>query len=126
MNFLRASAVISLLAGIFLAVGNEAALLSASLSKPGSPITIEPAQTEMIHATDSLIDAYEQAFAAQRLVLGILLILLGMFLYAFCFAREERQVHITTVPKKKLFEERRTVPLRIGRNEKVYWVEVRL
>lgn len=61
------------------------------------------------------IQAYEKAYAAEHMALGIMLIVLGFFFHALLRARDERPVHITVKPGKK---KRKQIAW--------YWMEVRV
>lgn len=104
-----------LVAGIMLTIGNSFIYTKADLTGMDADISLHPAATSIIKTpavVTSVLPAYEKANAADELVVGILLIMLGFFLHALAVSREERNVHITVKPRKKLRE--------------WFWVEMRV
>lgn len=112
LNLLAAFALIS---GIGLSASQT--MLYASLSGQGSTLMDPMAQTgsEELHSAPMLMtaDAYQSIDARIQLVIGILLIVLGLFIHGLARARDERNVHITVKPSAK---KRRTM---------WYWMEMR-
>lgn len=113
LNLLAAFALIS---GIGLSVSQT--MLYASLSGQGSTLVDLVAQnngSEELHSAPMVMtaDTYQSIDARIQLVIGILLIVLGLFIHGLARARDERNVHITVKPSSK---KRRTM---------WYWMEMR-
>jgi|GEM_PF-3085328 len=58
-----------------------------------------PAQLQ--RGSGSFVPLYERAYAAEQLVLGILLIVLAFFFHGLVRVRDEQPVHITVKPPTK-------------------------
>lgn len=115
-SLLRFFAATALAWGIMLTIGNAAIYMKADLTGVGTTVHLHGAATNIIHApavVTSVIPAYEKANAADELVVGILLIMLGFFLHALIVSREERKVHITAKPSRRTVRE-------------WFWVEMRV
>ena len=105
-----------LVAGIMLTIGNAVIYTNADLTGGGATVSLHPAATSLIKApvaVTNVLPAYEKANAADELVVGILLIMLGFFLHALVMSRDERNVHITVKPSRRKIRE-------------WFWIEMRV
>lgn len=105
--------------GIQLTVSNGMHYAEAQLlTGVGSDVLTHPAATPLlkeVFPTSSFVPLYEQATAADQMVVGILLILLGFFMHALLVSHDERSVRITAVPRKEK-----------PRTRTFFWIEMRV
>lgn len=101
-TLLRTLTVFALVTGIALTVSNAMTYSQARTAMVGSDVVLHGAATAPLLPDVSIVPAYEKATAADQLVVGILLILLGFFLHALVLSREERKVHITVKPRRSM------------------------
>lgn len=93
--------------GVVLTMTSGTNYLQAELTGQGSTVIDaelhSAAQTPaQLQQGGSFVPLYERAYAAEQLVLGILLIVLAFFFHGLVRARDEQPVHITVKqPKKK-------------------------
>lgn len=113
-TFLHGTAVFALMSGVGLCASS--APLYGSLSGVGSDVLTSgmPSGT-VLQAADAIAitHAYQAADAAIQLILGMLLILLGLFIHGFARTQDERRVHITVKPSQK-------------KRSLWYWMELRM
>ncbi len=109
-TILKALRGLSVGTGLSLAFVSQIQLGADLLSGQGSSLMPSPLAAPALH------DAAPAAFASgpMQLVLGVAFIVIGFFLHALIGVREERAVHITVVPKKKI------------REQKWFWMEIRI
>ncbi|HVW66304.1 MAG TPA: hypothetical protein VHA78_01070 [Candidatus Peribacteraceae bacterium] len=115
-SILRLLTSTTLVAGIMLTIGNAFIYTQADLTGGGATVSLHPAATSMLKTpavVTNVLPAYEKANAADELVVGILLIMLGFFLHALVMSREERNVHITVKPSRRKVRE-------------WFWIEMRV
>jgi|CXWL01.1.fsa_nt_gi hypothetical protein len=104
--------------GIQLTVSNGMHYTKAQLTGVGSDILTHPAASPLlkeVFPTHSFVPLYEQATAADQMVVGILLILLGFFMHALLVSHGERNVRITAVPRQEK-----------PRTRTFFWIEMRV
>ena len=92
--------------------------MKAQLSGGGAEVIMHPAATASIKEFTPIISAvplYEQATAADQMVVGILLILLGFFMHGLMTSHEERTVRVKAVPRKKQ-----------NHKHNLFWMEMRV
>jgi Zn-dependent protease len=113
---LRLLTALVLVSGISMTIGNGFTFSQAQLSGGGANILHSAASTQAQVLTEAVLPAYQHADAATQMVIGILLILLGFFMHGLMISHEERNVHITVVPRKK----------RANRTQRWFWMEMRV
>lgn len=100
------SKALNLLAAIVSASGAiiacAAAPLYAALTGQGSNVLEQFPTNEVLRAAAGLYpERFATVEAGIQLILGMLLLLLGLFIHAFVRTTDERPVHITAVPSRK-------------------------
>lgn len=79
-----------------------AAPLYAAVTGQGSNILEQlPAEEALRSAATMYPEQFASVEAGIQLILGMLLLLLGLFIHAFVRSTDERPVHITAVPTRK-------------------------
>jgi hypothetical protein len=100
---LRFASFLSVVSGLGLAAYNGMAFvtmtgLSANLTRDivsgVTGATLKPAAMDPVNV-------YDKADASVQVALGMLMVIFGLLVYVAAHLREERNVHITVVPKKK-------------------------
>lgn len=86
--------------GIALTIGNSISYARAELTGGGANLLMHAAAG--IPAPEPVMAVYRRAYAAEDMVIGMLLILMGFLLHALLLAKDERTVPITVVPRKRL------------------------
>lgn len=98
--------------GIAVTIGNSIAYARAELTGMGTDLLLHSAALPT--PPEAIVHVYERAYAAEDMVIGMLLILLGFCLHALMVAREERRVPITVVSRKRF------------QTPRWFWIEMRI
>ena len=88
--------------GIEMTLSNGMHYAEAQLTGVGTNVLMHPAAAPLlkeVFPTSSFVPLYEQATAADQMVVGILLILLGFFIHALLISHEERSVRTRREPE---------------------------
>lgn len=85
--------------GIALTIGNSISYARAELTGGGTSLLLHSAALPV--PPEAIMHVYERAYAAEDMMIGLLLILLGFCLHALLMARDERNVPVTIVPRKR-------------------------
>jgi hypothetical protein len=112
-HFLKAARILSFGTGISLSLVGQYRLGAELLTGPGSILTDVNA-TLPLHGA-AFVPSMPASNAPMQFVAGIAFIIVGMLVHALIHERQEREVHITVVPKKPATKEM-----------KWFWVEVKI